>query len=83
MGNTIRAAPRPRALWLRRFYRRFLVSGELRCPDPHHPSRQLSRAMARLRLKQISLRLVPGQTLRFQSNTTFRGPLSLLVEWDT
>jgi cytochrome P450 len=30
-----------------------------------------------------SLRLVPGQTLRFQPNTTFRGPLSLLVEWDT
>ena len=29
-----------------------------------------------------SLRLVPGQTLRFQPNTTFRGPLSLLVEWD-
>jgi ABC-type transporter Mla MlaB component len=24
-----------------------------------------------------------GQTLRFQPNTTFRGPLSLLVEWDT
>jgi cytochrome P450 len=30
-----------------------------------------------------SLRLVRGQTLRFQPNTTFRGPLSLLVEWDT
>jgi cytochrome P450 len=30
-----------------------------------------------------SLRLVPGQSLRFQPNTTFRGPLSLLVEWDT
>jgi len=30
-----------------------------------------------------SLRLVPGQTLRVQPNTTFRGPLSLLVEWDT
>jgi hypothetical protein len=30
-----------------------------------------------------SLRLVPGQTLRFQPNTSFRGPLSLLVEWDT
>jgi cytochrome P450 len=30
-----------------------------------------------------SLRLVPGQTLRFQPNTTFRGPLSRLVEWDT
>jgi len=30
-----------------------------------------------------SLRLIPGQTLHFQPNTTFRGPLSLLVEWDT
>ena len=30
-----------------------------------------------------SLRLVPGQTLQFRPNTTFRGPLSLLVEWDT
>jgi cytochrome P450 len=30
-----------------------------------------------------SLRLVPGQTLRFQPNTTFRGPLALLVAWDT
>src|SRR5260370_12915233 len=29
-----------------------------------------------------SLRLIPEQTLRFQPNTTFRGPLSLLVEWD-
>jgi cytochrome P450 len=27
------------------------------------------------------LRLVPGQRLRFQPNTTFRRPLSLLVEW--
>jgi hypothetical protein len=56
MGNTIRAAPRPRALWLRRFYRRFLVSGERRCPDPHCPSRQLSRAMARLRLQSMRQR---------------------------
>jgi cytochrome P450 len=30
-----------------------------------------------------SLRLTPGQTLRVQPNTTFRGPLSLFVEWDT
>jgi hypothetical protein len=30
-----------------------------------------------------SRRLVPGQTLRFQPNTTFRGPLALLVEWHT
>jgi cytochrome P450 len=29
-----------------------------------------------------SLRLVPGQTLRFQPNTTFRGPLALPAEWD-
>jgi hypothetical protein len=28
------------------------------------------------------MRLVPGQSLQFQPNTTFRGPLSLLVEWD-
>jgi len=30
-----------------------------------------------------SLRLIPGQTLRFQPNTTFRGPLTLVVQWDT
>jgi hypothetical protein len=30
-----------------------------------------------------SLRLVSGQMLCFQPNTTFRGPLALLVEWDT
>jgi cytochrome P450 len=30
-----------------------------------------------------SLRLVAGQTLRFQPNTSFRGPLALLIEWDT
>jgi cytochrome P450 len=29
-----------------------------------------------------SLRLTPGQILRVQPNTTFRGPLSLFVEWD-
>jgi cytochrome P450 len=29
------------------------------------------------------LRLIPGQPLRFQTNTTFRGPLALLVEWDS
>jgi cytochrome P450 len=48
----------------------------------------LARLEARVVLKELSarlpsLRLVPGQTLRFQPNTTFRGPLSLLVEWDT
>ena len=26
--------------------------------------------------------LMPGQTFRFQPNAPFRGPLSLLVEWD-
>ena len=30
-----------------------------------------------------SLRLVPGQTLRFQPNSSFRGPLALLVRWNT
>jgi cytochrome P450 len=48
----------------------------------------LARLEARVVLEELSarlpgLRLVPGQTLRFQPNTTFRGPLSLLVEWDT
>jgi cytochrome P450 len=48
----------------------------------------LVRLEARVVLEELSarlpsLRLVPGQTLRFQPNTTFRGPLSLLVECDT
>jgi cytochrome P450 len=48
----------------------------------------LARLETRVVLEELSarlpsLRLVPGQTLRFQPNTTFRGPLSLLVEWDT
>jgi cytochrome P450 len=48
----------------------------------------LARLEVRVVLEELSarlpsLRLVPGQTLRFQPNTTFRGPLSLLVEWDT
>jgi cytochrome P450 len=48
----------------------------------------LARLEARAVLEELSarlpsLRLVPGQTLRFQPNTTFRGPLALLVEWDT
>ena len=48
----------------------------------------LARLEARIVVEELSirlpsLRLVPGQTLRFQPNTTFRGPLSLLVEWDT
>jgi cytochrome P450 len=47
----------------------------------------LGRMEARVVLEELSarlpqLRLVPGQTLRFQPNTSFRGPLSLLVEWD-
>jgi hypothetical protein len=47
----------------------------------------LARLETRVVLEELSarlpsLRLVPGQTLRFQPNTTFRGPLSLLVEWD-
>jgi len=48
----------------------------------------LARLEARVVLEELSarlpsLRLVPGQTLRFQPNTTFRGPLALLVAWDT
>jgi cytochrome P450 len=48
----------------------------------------LARLEARVVLEELSarlpsLRLVSGQTLRFQPNTSFRGPLSLLVEWDT
>jgi cytochrome P450 len=48
----------------------------------------LARLEARVVLEELSarlpsLRLVPGQTLRFQPNTTFRGPLALLAEWDT
>jgi cytochrome P450 len=47
----------------------------------------LGRLEARVVLEELSarlpqLRLVPGQTFRFQPNTSFRGPLSLLVEWD-
>jgi cytochrome P450 len=48
----------------------------------------LARLEARIVLEELSarlpsLRLIPEQTLHFQPNTTFRGPLSLLVEWDT
>jgi cytochrome P450 len=48
----------------------------------------LARLEVRVVLEELSarlpsLRLVPGQALRFQPNTTFRRPLSLLVEWDT
>jgi cytochrome P450 len=48
----------------------------------------LARLQARVVVEELSaslpsLRLVPEQPLRFQPNTTFRGPLSLLVEWDT
>jgi hypothetical protein len=28
------------------------------------------------------MRLVPDQKLRFLPNTSFRGPLALLAEWD-
>jgi cytochrome P450 len=47
----------------------------------------LGRLEARVVLEELSarlpsLRLVPGQTLRFQPNVSARGPLSLLVEWD-
>jgi cytochrome P450 len=48
----------------------------------------LARLETRVVLEELSarlpsLRLVAGQALRFQPNTTFRGPLALLVEWDT
>jgi cytochrome P450 len=48
----------------------------------------LARLETRVVLEELSarlprLRLVPGQTLRFRPNTTFRAPLALLVEWDT
>jgi cytochrome P450 len=48
----------------------------------------LARLEARVVLEELSahlpsLRLVPRQKLRFRPNTTFRGPLALLVEWDT
>ena len=47
----------------------------------------LARLEARVVLEEFvarfpSLRLVPGQTLRFQPNISFRGPLSLLAAWD-
>jgi cytochrome P450 len=47
----------------------------------------LGRLEARVVLEELSarlpsLRLVPGQTLRFQPNVSGRGPLSLLVVWD-
>jgi cytochrome P450 len=48
----------------------------------------LVRLEARVVLEELSarlpsLRLVPGQTLRFQPNISFPGPLALFVEWDT
>jgi cytochrome P450 len=47
----------------------------------------LGRLEARVVIEELSerlpgLRLAPEQTLSFQPNTSFRGPLSLLVEWD-
>jgi uncharacterized protein YcsI (UPF0317 family) len=47
----------------------------------------LGRLEARVVIEVLSerlpgLRLVPEQKLPFQPNTSFRGPLSLLVEWD-
>jgi cytochrome P450 len=47
----------------------------------------LGRLEARVVIEELSerlpgLRLVPEQTLTFQPNTSFRGPLSLFVEWD-
>jgi cytochrome P450 len=47
----------------------------------------LARLEARVVLEEVaarlpSLRLVPDQPLEFPPNISFRGPLSLLVEWD-
>lgn len=47
----------------------------------------LARLEARIVLEEVSarvpsLRLVAGQALEFLPNISFRGPLSLLVEWD-
>jgi len=46
----------------------------------------LGKLEARVVLEELStrlpnLRLVAGQTLRFQPNVSFRGPVSLLAEW--
>jgi cytochrome P450 len=48
----------------------------------------LARLEARVVLEEFtshfpSLRLVPDQTLRFSPNISFRGPLSLLAEWES
>jgi cytochrome P450 len=48
----------------------------------------LARLEARVVLEEISarypsMRLVQGQTLQFLPNTSFRGPLALLAEWDS
>jgi cytochrome P450 len=48
----------------------------------------LTRLEARVVLEELSarrpsLRLMPERTLRFQPDATFRGPSSMLVEWDT
>ena len=47
----------------------------------------LGRLEARVVLEELSarlpsLRVVPGQTLHYLPNVAFRGPLSLLVEWE-
>ena len=47
----------------------------------------LARLEVRLVLEELStrlpsLRLVPGQTLHYLPNVSFRGPRSLYAEWD-
>ena len=47
----------------------------------------LARLEARVVIEELgkrlpSLRLVPGQKMSYLPNTSFRGPRSLLVEWD-
>src|SRR5262249_11556066 len=71
----------------------FSVMGELVCSPRKEEGRHHGRGeVARLevrgaggteRARLPGPRRVPGQTLRFQPNTTFRGPLLLLVKWGT
>ena len=47
----------------------------------------LARLEARIVLEEFvarfpTMRLAPSQTLHYQPNIAFRGPLSLLAEWD-
>ena len=56
---------------------------------PHHClGAPLARLQARIVIEELSARLptlrrVPGAALKFAPNVSFRGPLSLPVEWDS